>query len=478
MTNTNDESWVKAAQSELFDGWQRWASFACIWIWSCLAGILAQNSAAIQVLPGILSNPNEVVLIASVAGLLCVLPFSKKISTIVASRRVMLASGALLTAGSICLAWGALAQNAALFVIGAAAGGAMLAPLKIAWGEMYSLMQLRRGLISMGYSLIASMTIVLIVAGLAREYQALTLVIVALPCAHLVFVGTKRIIPSAKTDENNAGSVRFSASLLLLPAMVALSYGVVKAMMPWFGESDGAVIMASGSYAELFGGILLLAFAYNLGKRIGPAQVYSVALIFVVAGLVSLSSQSVPPWVSYFLNDLGFTLFYFFMVVYWGDLSRRTGLSVVRVYAIGYLSFQAMNMVGSFLGYYVSDTQSTNQGVLLVLSIVMVLFVVALLLFGNSRSSLRQWLIADAPAIEQGDEIPQACAEITQLFSLSAREQEVLGLLARGRNASYIARILYIAPDTAKTHIKNIYRKLDIHTQQDLLDLIDNNQRS
>ncbi|MEG2260539.1 MAG: helix-turn-helix transcriptional regulator, partial [Raoultibacter sp.] len=97
---------------------------------------------------------------------------------------------------------------------------------------------------------------------------------------------------------------------------------------------------------------------------------------------------------------------------------------------------------------------------------------VALLLFSNAHSPLRQWLIANEVA-ETGDEIPVACVTIAQQYKLSPREQEVLSLLARGRNASYVARSLCISPDTAKTHIKSIYRKVDVHTQQGLIDEIE-----
>ena len=47
-------------------------------------------------------------------------------------------------------------------------------------------------------------------------------------------------------------------------------------------------------------------------------------------------------------------------------------------------------------------------------------------------------------------------------------------LLAYGRTLSIIARDLQIAKGTARTHIENIYRKLDVHKQQELIDLVGN----
>ena len=49
--------------------------------------------------------------------------------------------------------------------------------------------------------------------------------------------------------------------------------------------------------------------------------------------------------------------------------------------------------------------------------------------------------------------------------SLTAREREVLGLLARGFTLTDIARLLEISRHTVGDHVKNIYRKLDISSR-------------
>lgn len=47
---------------------------------------------------------------------------------------------------------------------------------------------------------------------------------------------------------------------------------------------------------------------------------------------------------------------------------------------------------------------------------------------------------------------------------LTRREIEVLGLLARGLTYALIADRLGISEHTVTTHIKNTYRKLDVHS--------------
>lgn len=65
------------------------------------------------------------------------------------------------------------------------------------------------------------------------------------------------------------------------------------------------------------------------------------------------------------------------------------------------------------------------------------------------------------------------CQLVTDIYMLSRRESEVLNLLAKGFNAAAIQKKLYISEGTAKTHIRHIYRKLDVHSQQELIRLVE-----
>lgn len=48
---------------------------------------------------------------------------------------------------------------------------------------------------------------------------------------------------------------------------------------------------------------------------------------------------------------------------------------------------------------------------------------------------------------------------------LSARESEVLGLVAKGFNFAEVARLLDISPHTITAHVKKIYQKLAVHSR-------------
>jgi len=53
--------------------------------------------------------------------------------------------------------------------------------------------------------------------------------------------------------------------------------------------------------------------------------------------------------------------------------------------------------------------------------------------------------------------------------SLSERELEVLQLIAAGKTNRRIARELFVSVGTIKTHINNLYRKLDTHSRTQAL---------
>ena len=77
-----------------------------------------------------------------------------------------------------------------------------------------------------------------------------------------------------------------------------------------------------------------------------------------------------------------------------------------------------------------------------------------------------------------GAMLAQQCAAVVAQYGLSAREADVLGLLARGRDAAYIADELVISKNTVRTHMRNIFSKTGVHSRQELIDLVETAERS
>lgn len=80
---------------------------------------------------------------------------------------------------------------------------------------------------------------------------------------------------------------------------------------------------------------------------------------------------------------------------------------------------------------------------------------------------------AGAPHASAAPSLEERIAGLAQASGLTDREREVFDLLARGRNAHYLQEQLGISRNTAKTHIAHIYTKLGVHSQQELIDLLE-----
>lgn len=54
-------------------------------------------------------------------------------------------------------------------------------------------------------------------------------------------------------------------------------------------------------------------------------------------------------------------------------------------------------------------------------------------------------------------------------YELTQRETEIMQLLVKGYGVKLIAAELFISYDTAKTHLKNIYRKLHVNCGKEVI---------
>ena len=83
-------------------------------------------------------------------------------------------------------------------------------------------------------------------------------------------------------------------------------------------------------------------------------------------------------------------------------------------------------------------------------------------------------LADEGEALEEGVpvEIAAYCQDLADEYGLTPREAEILALVALGRSAKYIADELQVSYNTTRTHIRHIYEKLNIHSKQELIDVV------
>ncbi|HJB04239.1 MAG TPA: helix-turn-helix transcriptional regulator, partial [Candidatus Merdibacter merdigallinarum] len=83
----------------------------------------------------------------------------------------------------------------------------------------------------------------------------------------------------------------------------------------------------------------------------------------------------------------------------------------------------------------------------------------------------------EAESMQAGDDSTESmarrCADLAESHGLTEREREIFGMLARGRNARFIMEEFVLSRNTVKSHIKHIYGKLGVHSQQELIDMVE-----
>lgn len=113
---------------------------------------------------------------------------------------------------------------------------------------------------------------------------------------------------------------------------------------------------------------------------------------------------------------------------------------------------------------------------LILLSFFVLLALSALHLIRHRRNNAQRLVTAKESAdahLSSDIAFAEACAHVAQEHQLTPREGEVLVLLAKGRNAKHIAETLVVSDGTARTHIMHIYQKMEIKSQQVLMDRVD-----
>lgn len=73
---------------------------------------------------------------------------------------------------------------------------------------------------------------------------------------------------------------------------------------------------------------------------------------------------------------------------------------------------------------------------------------------------------------ETRNPLDAASVAVARACNLTQREEEIMALLAKGRSQPYIRDALFLSQNTIATYVKSIYKKLGVHSKQELIDLV------
>lgn len=348
-----------------------------------------------------------------------------------------------------------------------------------------------------GRYLAASTAIGALICFFARclTFEASLIVFVALP-----LLSAAMLLVASRTDlfrENEEGGkglsdwpsargpfMKSTAQLIIFSIAFGLLQGCV--------SSGSTLLPVANPIAMLGVGIAGAAVvALYQSSPIAPdlRPVHKASLLLFSAGVLAIPfSSSLISHLAAVAIMTGFLLYDILILIFTIDLIRTFDLRPAPVLGLNRSCEYAGFTIGICLGYFVWNHFSTTGEFPYLLSSVtaFVSFAAALFLMTEKNIWHAKAYVTEptGKAEECTREDPasafdihqSACENVCTRFALTPREREVFMLLSKGRNAEYIQSALCISSHTVKTHISNIYKKIDIHSAQELLDAIDREQ--
>ncbi len=472
LLSENLRCYLLEVKEEALSGWARWGSFAAIWAW-CNIGMRFQEFAPAFLLSDDAVNYMDFVVFGIIASLIIVLALGKKIASLLDSKLIYCAITIILFLGSLATFSGGVLFRFELIIGGALASGVAIGLLKVVWGELFSRTSIRVSLIDLGLAVTCSSLCSLILCTTPNELLYVAYFICALMSAYLLYQGRK--VPEKDSDVevvSTPSKLTLSWSFFVVPGLIALTHGLLMGY---------AHVVTTASYSvniflilsELVAGVALLYIVFKFSQNRMTLRFYSLSLIVTVIGYLGFTLVNDFQEAGLALNNFGFVVFYFFMIVYWGSLSSLTGKTVIQVYALGYLCFQFANLVGSLLVALFGELLTNEFWNLLTFLVVVLYLITIVFLLGDSSSRVYGWLVPTVSTESWETKLERVCTKFAQQYLLTPREEEILFFLSKGRNAPYIGKQLFVSSETVRTHIKSIYNKSGIHSQQELMDAID-----
>lgn len=132
-------------------------------------------------------------------------------------------------------------------------------------------------------------------------------------------------------------------------------------------------------------------------------------------------------------------------------------------------------LIGEFFGSLYASFFTVTPKVLSIITLICVCLVFFGYLFLFNEQAMDR-LLNDSD--KQGPKrFAQRCAEVSKAFGLSPREEEIMMLVVKGRSNPRIQEALGLTAGTVNSHLSHLYRKLNVHDKQSLIDLVENFNR-
>ena len=491
---------IRKKRPQLFTGnsVRAMAGFALYWAWldALLFGAtVAQDVAANALVGDFALQLMPLVSIVAYGAFY----FSPRATLLLGGRQAPWLSALLCATGSLCAGIGGAMGSAGVAMGGFALAGLGLAPLILLWIQVYATDPAGDGYVWVAGSIALSFPVVFLISDLSSGVALI--VIVLLPLASAAILRTmdrgaiapcedRPVVSLSEQSASGGAGGRFDRLSRLLvfgypwriAAWIFVFAMVFGLMQHYFGDSSGPRGLWSVSFAQGGRALAALIFFVMTGVlRSQPHVMYRLALVFVLLGFsaMPLLESTNAGWAEFAAN----MAYGCFECIAWSlVISYMFARKVdVGLAAGGARILMTTGALAGFLVVFVAraglHADAFHMLSLLSLFVCLLVMSTMLVMEGGAANMLR--IIEQAHGVREsarqsGDrDLRETCLGLKEEFGLTDRETDILILLAQGRSAPYIGNALFISPDTANTHKRHIYTKLDVHNRQQLIDLVE-----
>lgn len=348
-----------------------------------------------------------------------------------------------------------------------------------AWGFYFQLTTPKEQRIKTIADALISANILMILLNLSAIHVSphfgLSMAIFALLAAFLL----ARLLPNSDRSEKLALAERGQlpsstfgplAFLCLFILLITINSGLMyRVMGPSFAHLEW---LTSWYWAAPY--IVALFVLRNLPRRMSRAYSLYVAIAMIGLSFIFflLLGRS---WMDYLVVNTLMLGACGVLDLFWGSTLGEMldlGSNPAKIMGIGLAANVLGILLGGFIGGIISGggTQSGNSTVL-ALGVVCVTLVLLPPLHNRLDTLLKSHAFLAVFAAMPVQEQDRTMLESRMWGMLTEREGEIAALLVRGNTYRFIASELHVSENTVKTHVKNIYSKLDVKSRAELMGL-------
>lgn len=351
--------------------------------------------------------------------------------------------------------------------------GATSAILYLAWIELICRKSMPHTLACFATAYLLSNLFALILT--ATPTMATIVISSLLPALMLplyLFVNQQGSVDNLYVGETPLPGWSFPYRPVILMTIIALANSLIKA----FSSEGTAEFSALGALAATT--IILVIVVIKRADFDSRILLQASLPIITAASLCLILGYPQLQLVSSFLSNAAFVTFIIFISVTLCGLAYRFGINPLWLFGIVFAARTIASSISVFLPSILDSFGNIQTFQPFVLALIVFVLSAIFPFSIGTRALTGSWGLHlqtnsnTTESIEPFEDLVMSCMLVARKYSLTHREEEILFYLAQDFPLSRIGEKLHLATATVKTHTQHIYKKLGVHSKQEIVELL------